>query len=334
MALNSIGDLSQHFQSLRQTTSIKDRLYMLSNEVTTGTKSDLTAHLNGDVNRLLSLDREIEVMEHYKSSANEASQVMALMQNSLEALDALRIQQAEQSLAITESTARPILNATADSAEERFTEMVATLNRRSGDRSLFAGIQTDGAALASAADMLDDMVASVPAPPTVENIRLAVENWFADPIGGFETVGFIGSNEPIEVRVSQNQSVGLNATAADDGIKQVLKAMATGAIAGRLSSGLSNSQYAELIQNAGVDLLSSATDLNALRGRLGTSESIVMNKIAEQEAQLTAFSTTRNNMVNSDPFETAVRLQEVQQQLETHFAVTARISGLSLANYL
>jgi len=38
--------------------------------------------------------------------------------------------------------------------------------------------------------------------------------------------------------------------------------------------------------------------------------------------------------VNADPFETASTLQAVQLQLETHYAMTARLSRLSLAEYL
>ena len=59
-----------------------------------------------------------------------------------------------------------------------------------------------------------------------------------------------------------------------------------------------------------------------------------IEKLAEQEAQLTSLGIIRNDMTVADPFETAVRLQEVQLQLETQFTITSRLSGLSLVNYI
>ncbi len=331
----SVGDLSQHFQSLRQNGITKDRLLTLTQELSTGQKSDMTAELKGDVGRLLSLDREIEMFDSFKQNTVEVAQVQAMMQNALETIDVLRERQSSISLPITVATSRPIVESAAKSSTSAFTEMVATLNRQLGDKSLFAGVQTDGAAFEDASLMMADIVGTIGPSPTTSDVIAAVDFWFDDPAGGFATMGYIGdTGAAAERRIGPTQSASYVVTGQSEGVKDVLHAIAYGAAADALAGTITTEQQTELLKKSGVDLLSAATTLNGTRSELGASEAFVAEKKTEYETQLTALRIMRNDMTTADPFETALRLQEVQQQLETQFAVTARLSGLSLANYI
>ena len=46
------------------------------------------------------------------------------------------------------------------------------------------------------------------------------------------------------------------------------------------------------------------------------------------------FGIAKNEIVSAEPYETATRLQQIQQQLELHFTSTSRIARLSLANFI
>lgn len=335
MAFSSIGDLSLHAQSIRNTTAIKDRLQVLSKELSTGKIDDLTKQLSGNMNFLLSLDREIAMLSDFRQAANEVSQTMSMMQNAFETLDTLRERQSSQSLAVTASTPEPIVDSAAKSARDSFSEMVSTLNRRIGSTSLFAGTQTDGAALADSETMLADIVATLPATATTADVQAAVDTWFDDPAGGFVTIGYIGGVTGAPERlVGQSETVNLVATAESEGVRSLLKSMALGAVADAASGAIDAETKAELVQISGVELVSASADFNGLRAQLGSAEAFVAEQIVEHDAQISSFQIMKNDITAADPYETAIRLQEVQQQLETQFAITARLSGLSLANYL
>lgn len=335
MSFTSIGDLSQHFQSLRQTTQVKDRLQVLSQELATGQKSDLASALGGNVGQLLSLDREIALLGDFKQSATQIGHTLGMMQNALETVDFLRERQAATSMTISDASSLPFVDGAAKATRETFEEMVTTLNRSVNGRSLFAGVQTDAPALADATAMLDDLALAVGPATTSDDILAAIDQWFDDPAGGFSSMGYLGSVDGAASRpVSQTQSVDLGATANRTELKDVLRATAIGAMANVMADEIPDDVRRELIQASGLQMVGSATSLNTLRAEVGSQEAFVAEKIVEQEAQLTSFGIMRNGMTTADPYETAVKLQEVQQQLEMQFAVTARLSGLSLVNYI
>ena len=51
-------------------------------------------------------------------------------------------------------------------------------------------------------------------------------------------------------------------------------------------------------------------------------------------AQQTALSLARSNLVAADPYETASALTQTEGNLQTLYALTARLSRLSLTDYL
>ena len=63
-------------------------------------------------------------------------------------------------------------------------------------------------------------------------------------------------------------------------------------------------------------------------------EARVEDAAARLSARGTALEIARNDMSAADPYETATKLQNVQLQLETHYTLTARLSRLSLTEYL
>ncbi len=335
MSLSTVGDLSQHFQSLRRTTQVKDRLQELSQELASGQKSDLATALGGNVGQLLSLDREIALLGNYRQSATEIGHTLGMMQGALESLDVLRERQAATSMTISDASSLPFVDGAARATRETFEEMVTTLNRSVNGRSLFAGTQTDGAALATSTAMLDNMALAFGTAATTADVLAAIDQWFDDPAGGFSTMGYLGSTGGAATRpIGQTQNVDLVATAERDELKEVLRAAAVGAIANVMADELPDHVRSELIQESGLQLLGSATSLNVLRAHMGSQEAFVEDKMVEQDAQLASLGIMRNGMTSADPYETAVRLQEVQQQLEMQFAVTARLSNLSLVNYI
>ena len=81
-------------------------------------------------------------------------------------------------------------------------------------------------------------------------------------------------------------------------------------------------------------LPATATDVATTQGALGVLEAEVERITVAQNAEISALTLARNEIANADPFETASALQAVQLQLETHYQMTARLSQLSLVNFI
>jgi flagellar hook-associated protein 3 FlgL len=114
---------------------------------------------------------------------------------------------------------------------------------------------------------------------------------------------------------------------------EVLKGTALAALVFAIPS-LDQQTKSDILQDAGKQLFDASSGVIAVQARLGFDEAIVERASAESEAQSTYLRISQNQLVNADPFETATKLQAIQLQLETHFAVTARLSELSLLRYI
>lgn len=335
MPIQTVGDMSTQFQSLRQTGRIRSDLNRLSNELSTQQKSDLTAHLRGATGQVISLDREINLLESFSRTSTEVGQRLGYMQATLAVVDQMRGQFMSQALPITkDSTDAAIIDAAA-AGSEVFSNTVTNLNKRFGDRALFSGAATDQNALADADVMLADIRLSVAGMTNVTDIKAALDTWFDDPAGGFATIGYLGDQgDKVEQNIGAATTVKIEARADDDAIRALLKGTALAAIADDAGLPLSMATRANLVAEAGQAMLGAADQLSAMRGTLGGAEARVEEASVSLATQLTAYRINRNDLTVADPFETASRLQDVQQQLEMHYAVTARLSQLSLVNYL
>ena len=71
-----------------------------------------------------------------------------------------------------------------------------------------------------------------------------------------------------------------------------------------------------------------------VRAEIGSAQAHIENASARNAAEKTALEISRNELVAVDPYETATRLEAVRNQLDTLYALTVRMSRLSLAEYM
>lgn len=334
MSLNSLGDAAQTFQLRRNNFTLKSQLSSLANELSTGEVNDRVKALGGDTKRFSSVDYSLSVISSQIESTRETAITLTAMQTSLESLNDRRADMSNDLLLVSRDSPKYQIEEAARNSENKFGDFVSILNTKSAGRSLFAGNAVDGQALTASEDMLANLTAFVGAATSAPDILAAVNNWFDDPAGGFETMGYLGdTGNVISRRLDANNTVELNARADNSGLRSVLKGAAVAALVSRLPA-LDQTTQAELLFDAGIQLQSSATDMVQIQARLGYAEAEVDRISTEQSSEQSALNILRNELVQADPFETATALQEVQLQLETHYAMTARLSRLSLVEYL
>lgn len=335
MSSPMIGDSSQQFQSLRQSRAIKAHMNTLSSELSTGRIADLSTHLKGDVAPLALLDRDLSMLDGYVQTGQQLAQTLSQKQLVLSSIESDQTTLAARLITIMPSSSLIELQAAEAAGRSGFDRTVGQLNTRLGDRSLFAGAAVDRSPLASADDMMTSILTAIGGATDTATIAATIDAWFDDPTGGFATMGYQGDTGPAVIqRIGPSEMVTEYGRANDPGLRDVLKAAAYAAVSDALSGTLDKATRAALVRGAGEMTFSATDRLRAVAARIGDVEQRVEEINMRQSAQRTTMAQARNGLVLADPFDTASFLQSVQQQLELHFTATARLSRLSLANYL
>jgi flagellar hook-associated protein 3 FlgL len=334
MSFTTIGDLSQSLQLRRDNARLKGDLQRLTAELSTGRVADLRGAAKGDLRPLASFERSIALLETFRTANAEAALFAEAMQTAL-----AYVQSGAETLSATALLARTSavpsqLDAVGREATQQFEAAVARFNQQVAGRSLFAGLETDGRALLPGRDILDAIETAVAGATTVADVTTALDAYFA-PGGGFETTAYTGSADPLRsFRVSPSESVDLPVTALDPAIRATLRGLAMSALLDRGVLSGNVPERAALAGASGEALIGARDGLVSLRGMVGDAEAGIERARVRNESETAAAERARAAIVEADPFKAATELQAVQGQLETLYAITARLSGLSLANFL
>lgn len=335
--LSTIGDLSQTFLLRQQNRLLRSELTQLSGELSTGRVQDLSKHLSGDIGRLNSVTRQIETLRVYELSGSELQTTFEFAQTSLSQLSDTVSGVAETGLGLQGEASIDELDRFASEAGHSFTSAISALNTQISGVSIFAGTGGSIAAFEDAETILailtSDVVASVPS--SVADVQAAVDAWFETSGGGFETSAYTGiTTDPSPRKVGDGESIGLGLRGDGTEIRQALKGIALGYLSGQNSLGLTQSERQELA-SIGTQVSRSAHDsVIDLRGDLGIREQRLETVLTRNSAESSSLEFLYNEMTSADPFETASKLEDVRFRLETHYAVTARLSRLSLTEYI
>jgi flagellar hook-associated protein 3 FlgL len=167
---------------------------------------------------------------------------------------------------------------------------------------------------------------------TAGQVAAAVSTWFADPLG---YGAFYQGGDPLSpAPIAPGETAELGTTAMDPILRDTLAAFAMAAL---LDHGVLAGDAVErgrLAQQAGQQLVSTEDARTTLRARIGTVEAQIEAARTRNSAEETSLGILRSDLGSVDPYEAATRLQTVQSQLESLYLVTARVSRLSLTEYL
>ncbi|MEL7105949.1 MAG: flagellin [Pseudomonadota bacterium] len=334
MAFQGVGDLAQSFQLRRENARLQDELRTLTNELSSGRTSDLGRAVSGDFGALSGLERSLSAITAYETAATETRLMAETAQSTLELVRSKGTDNA-QSLLLASGDFQPgLVDAAVETAARAFEDAVSALNIRVGDRSVFAGIATDGPAIAAPDVMLNELDVLVAGETTAAGVATIVSDWFG-PGGGFETVGYLGDTTAIsDIPVSQDESVTLDVTAADQGVRDVLAGLAMAALIDRGALSTEIEARGDLARTAGNTLMQADYEITATRARIGITQERIEDAETRNASEAQTLELARAELVEIDPFETAARLASLEVQLETLYAVTARLSRLTLSDYI
>lgn len=178
-----------------------------------------------------------------------------------------------------------------------------------------------------------------PGDPAAANITAAQMNTFLDgpfaalfddPAWG--TTWSSASDQNIKSRISTSELVQTSVNANDSAFRKMASAYA--AVASLGVSSLNENAYQAVIDKAVTLTGSAITDLTSLQSSMGGSQERLSNANDRISIQTNIITTHIGTLEGVDPTEASTKLTSLMTQIETAYAMTARIQQLSILNYL
>lgn len=333
----STGDMAQAVQMRRHNVELQRHLSRLTDELTSGVKADLAEAVSGDFKALAGIDHSLEMLRAYKTATDEAELFTGALQAAFETVQEMTTDLAPGLANAATTGTRMIVDTAAMDARQTFHSIVAALNTQVADRFLLSGDATDRRPIVGAQEILDALKAVTAGQVTGAGVATSVAAWFDAPVGGGGYLDMIygGSAMPLTpFHVGPGDQVAMDITAAVPEIRDILEGLALSALVAEGVLPGDDPGRALLVRTSAAALISANGEMAGLRARLGAVEGRIADTATRNTAERAALEIARTRIIAADPYETASALEAVQTQIETLYTLTARLSRLSLADFL
>jgi len=140
------------------------------------------------------------------------------------------------------------------------------------------------------------------------------------------------SSQNVRNRISTNELIETSTNANEKAITKL--AMAYTMVADLGIENMNQDTVTVVADAAAKTIGEALTDLTELQVKLGTAQERVPNASERMSIQIDIITKQINTFEKVDPFEASTRVSSLLNQLETAYALTARIERLSLLNHL
>ncbi len=324
-------DLISFTRLSRAIADIKSRADVARAESVTGRREDVTAATNGDVGSAHLLKKAVDDAQAFQQllviSQNRAQRTQA----SLDILGGEAVRIGTEALSASGRDDSYALNTLAADAKAAIFNVFSALNVSEGGRALFSGDAADRLPFGDPEQLLNDIEAIVAGATDAADAQAQLDTYFNDPAGGFATDIYQGgANKVAPVEISPGVRIDVSATAADQPIKDLLRGLAGIAVQ---SAATFSDAKGFLEDSAGIAIAADG-DITELRGVIGVGEAQIAAAISRYEAEEAILTSLFNEKTGRDQYEAATELQLLETQLEASYLLTARLSRLSIANFI
>lgn len=334
MIPSSFGDVARSLTLTRQSANLKIKMSALSQEMTTGLAHDKARRLGGNFHLLAGIEEALEKAMVRKSLSQSAMNILTAQQSIIDDISSQMDRAVAQLMVVESSADAPALDRSLSGIGEMFDDILRALNTSVAGRTIFAGRAGDQPAVAQVDQIMASLIAELPLPTDATALSEFVDTWFS-PGGGFETTAYLGSSAiPASLQIGPGLSVGLSVTATDPALRQTLAGLAKAKLFVSTKPDASIEEKRSILGASLADLLRSKRSLIELSTRLGQEEESATAGQVRAEAEISSLSIARAEMLSVDPYKAASELEQTIAQLDTIYAITARMSRLSLANFL
>ncbi len=335
MSIVTFGDMAQLQTLRRDGAAMKSELSRLTSELSSGRVADLGRALGGDFSALADITRSLRLNTSFRASVTDAAIAAEGRQTSLGRLASELEGLGGNLLAVTGAGSLNDLQLKLANGTDRFEQAVNVVNTRLAGRSLFSADAPDQTPLISGDAMMVELRTLVTGAPDAATMVADVTAWFTDAGGGYETIAWQGgAGQPPLVLLGEGQSADTGVTALDPAIRASLAGLAIVALAAEGTVPLPEAEQRALVTAGAGLVLDGEGALIGLRARLGAEEARIEEARVAAEATRASLEIEYGRLVEADPYRTATELETVNTRLETLYLLTARMSRLSLTEFL
>ncbi|MCI5097399.1 MAG: flagellar hook protein [Rhodobacteraceae bacterium] len=358
LSVGRLSTLQLNLTNRRHVSTTTTALESAGREVSTGRRADIFKDLGPRAAAALKLRSNEEDTQAYLLSNGVLGNKLQAM---LTSTDSIR----ERTQAVLESAlgnaSRPVNGADTlqEQARAALESIVATLNTSYNGDHIFAGIESNEAPMTrwsetnpetglSPKDVLEGIVGSGPTSVAdVQAMTAEIDAIFdssntVNPERNYEGTYFSGSplqdgsgnpTNRVTARISPGQALDYGVQANDQGFRDIIKGLSM--LASTDVAQIDDPEAYEAFMSHVIDALSAGQE-----GALDTSARIGFNQQVVETAvtRLTDLSLVQRTQIANyetvDPYEAVTRMTSLENQLQASYQVSARLSNLSILNYL
>lgn len=325
----------------------QSELTKATKEAATSRVADVGLALGSRASRSISFAREMERLQGIVDTNRLAASRLSTTQTGLEQIGVSGQTFLSTIMASINGNAGKTV-ALAD-AKSMLQSLTSILNTTYNGEHIFAGINTDvqpindfeaagspnRAAFDAAFLTHFGFSQSAPAAAGITTAQMdafltAVEPQFLGP--GWQGTWSNATDDGITSRISLNETIQTSVSANESPMRKL--AMATATIIATFDSNVGDDARRSVLNKAAALVGDALAELGALGGRTGIIENRVKNATDRLNMQSDILELSIQDLEGVDPYEASTRVAAMTQQIETSYALTARIQELSLLKYL
>lgn len=315
-----------HSRSLNETiVQIRDRLDTTSQEAVTGQYADLTAHLSGRIGKAMLGQKALDDVQNERTQLTLKEGRLDIIQSTLtkvnDSINVLGVRM-KSALGTGEHGTRETVVLDAKAA---LRQVFSVLNTRHGERYLFSGDATSTKPFADADTFLSDIRSMAAGAADPADFETQLDAYFNTPGAGWQANVYSGtatSSDPAGV------------TGMDPAIIQIVSSLAIFALSGSDESLPLLDGNSAVIEAATNRIANGQEALTTVRADRGNMQAQIVRDKDTLNFEETVLTHALNQLVARDQYEAASELKLLESSLEASYTLTARLSNLSLLNFM
>ncbi|MBE3639717.1 hypothetical protein [Mangrovicoccus algicola] len=330
----SIGDMAQFFNLRNQTARLQYRLDDSLTELGSGEVADLSSHMRGNFSRISGIEHDLELLDGYLATSKTAKVLLDAQAVSFEKARSYAHDLGMSLIEAAQSADDNLKSATLKKGRSDFNSIISALNVQSSGRSLFSGDATNVRPFNDPEVILASLETYLSSEVDADGVWTAAETWFSAG-GGYETVAYQGSDVPLgAISVAPGERVLVDLSGHSPEVRDLVRLHALAAVLDRGTLNLIDAEQRNLMSSVGEGLVNSDRELIYKQAEIGVQQERIDMLLSQESSRRFSLLETRKGMVSVDVDEVVVNISELKIRLESVYAATARVSNLSLVNFL
>jgi len=351
MKTSFISNLSVQSAMRSTINQVQSELIQSQKEVVTGRLYNIGETLGGTTTRALDLRRERDMMDNLMATNSIVTQRLSSSQMALETISEAGQTALNTYVALAGSTDSTQLSTAVQTLTNVIDQFIDAGNTSVNGEYIFAGIDTD---VKPVGDYMTDETGARTAfdnaftgffgfakdDPQAEFITPAQMQSFLDMVvepmystgPEWGTTWSTASDTPMTSRISRTEVVQSSVSINQEGFKQLAFATVIGI---ELLNLPISSDTRAIVSNEAIDFMGKAIyGVDSQRGLLGLSENRVSMADEVLQAQVDIVKLNLDDLEGVDVYAASTKITALTNQMEISYNLTARISELSLVNYV